>query len=226
MILSNTWYPLILQGEAFWHLVDFVDATLPAAAVVGEWHAGPGLGFRGLWKEKPSWALFFATTHNWEDNWRKKNVKWGEGHSGGQGLFIFVLIRWGAPTVVFCSLYLKHYMGRRSIDGWSSIFLEHWALSQNRSIDMKPPFLHTLYKWKLNCSQTIWDKLYYWECPRGTIRESDGNRLGTLWEQRRKKTKNSPQHLPRLLVGCMKFVFWKLFLQPQLIPHYGQVTKV
>jgi hypothetical protein len=55
----------------------------------------------------------------------KKNVKWGEGHWGGQGLFIFVLIRWGAPTVGFCSLYLKHYMGTSSIDGSSSSFLEH-----------------------------------------------------------------------------------------------------
>jgi hypothetical protein len=142
---------------------------------VGEWHAGPGLGFRGLWKEKPSWALFFATTHNWEDNWRKKNVKWGEGHSGGQGLFIFVLIRWGAPTVVFCSLYLKHYMGRRSIDGWSSIFLEHWALSQNRSIDMKPPFC-TLY---ISGSWTVAKPYGINYIIENVLGEQSGNLMGT-----------------------------------------------
>jgi hypothetical protein len=68
----------------------------------------------------------------------------------------------------------------------------------------------------------------YWEHPWGTHwehREHDENPLGTCWELRKNEKKNSPptqnlkgkksRHFERMLslpIGCMKFLFPKLFV--------------
>ncbi len=91
-----------------------------------------------------------------------------------------------------------------------------------------PPFTSYTYIWKLNHGQTIWDKK--WGVIENVLKNKHignlGNILKTWWEHLKnlmgtQKNKKTPFHpppktqkkniktFPKLLIGCMKFLFPK-----------------